>query len=342
MNDTFLRACRGQAVDYTPIWVMRQAGRYLPQYMAYHSKMGFMGMAKNPEISAIVTVQPVDEFGMDAAILFSDILTTAEPMGIELLFDNVRGPVFPNPVRSQVDVDRLNVFDPEEGLPFVFETVRRVQKELATRVPLIGFAGTPFTVGAYMVEGMATQRYFHIRRLLAEAPAVAHALFEKLTQLTIEYLKLQVKYGAQAVMLFDNTSKILNPSLYASASLPYVKRCVAALKAEGVPVIYYVNGTAALLYEIKEAGADVVGVDNRCRLDRAIEVLGPETSVQGNLEPYALFLPPDEMAVAAQQVLDYGQAARGHIFNLGDGIFPEAPAENVRSLVDIVHRLGRK
>lgn len=341
MNDTFLKACRGEPVDYTPMWIMRQAGRYLPQYMKYHDKMGFMGMAKDPEVSAIVTVQPIDEFGMDAAILFSDILTTAEPMGAELVFAK-GGPVFTHPIRTQADVDALTVFNPEEGLPYVYETVRILKKELANKVPLIGFAGTPFTVGAYMAEGSATQLYFHIRRLLSESPAVAHGLLEKLTQLTIAYVTAQVKHGAQAVMLFDNSSRVLTPELYATASLPYVKRCVAAIQAAGVPAIYYVNGTAALINEIKKAGADVVGIDNRLRLDRAIEVLGPNTSVQGNLDPFALLMPPAEMEKAARQVLDYGKAARGHIFNLGDGIFPAAPVENVRRLVDIVHRLGRK
>jgi uroporphyrinogen decarboxylase len=341
MNDTFIKACRGEKVPYTPVWLMRQAGRYLPQYMKYHDKLGFMGMAKNPEISAEVTIQPIDEFGVDAAILFSDILTTVEPMGIELIFDKARGPIFPSPIRNRADVDKLIIPDPEEGLPYVYDTVKMVSKELANRVPLIGFAGTPFTVGAYMVEGMASARYYHIKRMMVEAPELVHALMDKVTKLTTEYLRAQIKHGAKAVMLFDSCAKILTPSAYSEFALHYVKESIAALKGEGVPILYFVAGTGSLLNEIKESGADVIGVDWRCRLDRAAAVLGKDCSLQGNLDTFDLFLPKDKLEVRVKEILAMGKQARGHIFNVGDGLFPEIPVEGVRTVVDAVHKYGK-
>lgn len=341
MNDTFIKACRGEKVPYTPVWLMRQAGRYLPQYMKYHDKLGFMGMAKDPQISAEVTIQPVDEFGVDAAILFSDILTTVEPMGIELIFDKAKGPIFPNPIRCRADVDKLTVPDPEEGLHFVYDTVKILDKELKDRVPLIGFAGTPFTVGAYMVEGMASARYYHIKRMMTDAPDAVHALMDKVGKLTTEYLRAQIKHGAKAVMLFDSCAKILTPAGYTEFALPSVRDCIAGLKSEGVPIIYFVAGLGTLLNEVKAAGADVIGVDYRCRLDRAAAVLGKECSLQGNLDPFELFLPKDKLEARVKEILDMGKQARGHIFNVGDGLFPEIPVEGVRTAVEAVHRLSR-
>lgn len=342
MNDTFLKACRGEKVPYTPIWIMRQAGRFLPEYRAIQKKADFMTMCKTPELAAEVTLLPVDLLGVDAAIFFSDILTTVEPMGMELKFFPDRGPLFMNPVRTVADIDRLVVPDPEEELAFVTRAIRILVGELKNKVPLIGFAGAPFTMAAFMVEGAGSSRYLITKRLMFEEPGAFHRLLDKVTSLTTAYMKLQIDAGAPAVMLFDTCAGQLGPVDYADFNLPYVQKIIRALRPAGVPVIYYANGCGGLAELVARSGADVIGVDWRVSLGQAVRRLGSGVAVQGNLEPQVLFSDRGKIEERIREVLDGGSGAMGHIFNLGDGILPDTPVDNVRFLIDTVHRLGRR
>jgi uroporphyrinogen decarboxylase len=342
MNDTFLKACRGEKVPYTPVWIMRQAGRFLAEYRTIQKKADFMTMCKTPELAAEVTLLPVNLLGVDAAIFFSDILTTVEPMGMELKFFPDKGPLFVNPIRTVADIERLVVFDPEDKLAFVPKAVKILVKELENKVPLIGFAGAPFTVAAFMVEGAGSPRYLITKRMLFEEPKAFHILLDKVSRLTTAYMKSQIKAGAPAVMLFDTCAGQLAPADYAEFNLPYVQKIVEALKPTGVPVIYYANGCGGLAELVGRSGADVIGVDWRISLDQAVKRLGKGVSVQGNLEPQVLFASKEKIEERVKDVLDGGSRARGHIFNLGDGILPDTPVENVRFLIDAVHRLSRR
>ncbi|MEW6142903.1 MAG: uroporphyrinogen decarboxylase [Chloroflexota bacterium] len=342
MNDTFLKACRGEKVPYTPIWIMRQAGRFLPEYRAIQKKTDFMTMCKTPDLAAEVTLLPIKLLGVDAAIFFSDILTTVEPMGMDLKFFPDKGPIFMNPIRTTADIDRLVVPDPEEELAFVPKAVKILVKELSNKVPLIGFAGAPFTMAAFMVEGAGSPRYLITKRLLFEEPKAFHKLLEKVTKLTTAYMKSQINAGAPAVMLFDTCAGQLGPVDYAEFNLPYVQKIVKALKSTGVPIVYYANGCGGLAELVGKSGADVIGVDWRISLAQAVKRLGKNVTVQGNLEPQVLFSNKKKIKERVKEVLSGGSGARGHIFNLGDGILPDTPVENVRFLINTVHRLSRQ
>ncbi|MFH0942429.1 MAG: uroporphyrinogen decarboxylase [Chloroflexota bacterium] len=341
MNDTFLKACRGEPVPYTPVWLLRQGGRFIPRYREIQAKYGFLTLCRTPELAAEATMLPLSVVDVDTVILFSDILTTAEPMGMPLTYDEVKGPSFISPVRSQADVDRLVIPDPQESLAFVMEAAKIVARELKGKVPDIGFAGAPFTMAAYMVEGGASTRFFYPRKMMFEAPEVFSALVAKVTKLTTEYLRAQIKAGVDAVMYFDSLAKIIGPAEYARFALPFMKESIASLRGEGVPIIYFVNGCAPLLDLIRQTGPDVVGLDWRVSLGWAASQLGEDIAVQGNLDPYALLSPQDQMEARVKEILAQGTRAKGHIFNLGDGIFPEAPVDRVKRLVDAVHRLSR-
>lgn len=341
MNDTFLRACRGEKVPYTPIWLLRQGGRFIPRYREIQAKYGFLALCRTPELAAEVTLLPLSVVPVDTVILFSDILTTVEPMGMPLTYDEAKGPSFISPVRSQVDVDRLIIPDPEEGLAFVMKAAGIVARELGGKLPDIGFAGAPFTMATYMVEGGASTRFFYARKMMFEAPEIFSALVAKVARLTTEYLRAQIKAGVDAVMYFDSLARIISPVEYARFALPVMKESVASLRGEGVPIIYYVNGCAPLLDQIREVGPDVVGLDWRISLDGAAARLGKDIAVQGNLDPYAMLAPPDQMEARVKEILAQGAKARGHIFNLGEGIFPEVPVDRVKRLVDTVHRLSQ-
>ena len=340
MNETFLKACRGEPVSYTPVWLMRQAGRFLPGYRALQGKYGFLVLCRTPELAAQATIQPVDVLGVDAAIFFSDILTTVAPMGLDLVYDERKGPSFDNPVRTLADIQRLAVTDPEESLPFVATAIRMVARELENKVPLIGFAGAPYTVAAYMVEGGTSNRYTCTKKLMYEEPRAFADLLDKVTRVTEAYLRMQIRAGAPCVMLFDSCAVTLGPRDYAVFELPCVKRIVAALRQEEVPVIYYVNGCAGLAETVRDSGADVIGVDWRLDLDVATRRLGQAVSVQGNLEPFALYLSGVRLEERVREVLDKGAKARGHIFNVGDGVLPDTPVDNVIEMVEIVHRVS--
>ena len=342
MNDVFLRACRGEKVPYTPVWIMRQAGRFLPEYRAVQKKADFMTMCKTPELAAEVTMLPVDLLGVDAAIFFSDILTTVEPMGMKLKFLDDKGPVFLNPVRTVADIERLVVPDPEEKLAFVPKAVKILVRELKDRVPLIGFAGAPFTMASFMVDGAGSSRYLITKRLLFEEPRAFHRLMSKITKLTIAYLKTQIKAGAPSAMLFDTCAGQLTPVDYSEFNLPYIKQIINALKPMGAPIIYYANGCSGLAELVGQSGADVIGVDWRINLDEAVKRLGKKQVVQGNLEPLVLYAGKKQIEARASDVLERGAGARGHIFNLGDGILPDVPVENVKHLINTVHRISRR
>ena len=344
MNDTFLKACRGEAVDYTPVWLMRQAGRYLPEYHAVRSKYTFLEMCKTPEAAAEVSIQPVDILGVDAAILFSDILVPLEKMGAPLEFHEKRGPVFLEPIRDRAGMERLHVPDPEAELGYVMETIRILRRELAGRVPLIGFSGAPFTLATYLIEGGSSKNYFLTKKMMYTDPALYADLLNKITDCTIDYLKAQAAAGAQALQIFDSWAGVLAPNDFAEFAIPYVKRIIAALKESGVtvPIIYFANNGATLLPQSLESGADVLGLDWRLPLDEAVKVVGQRVSLQGNMDPIALLLPPAKMERLIQDILDQAKGARGHIFNLGHGIVPEIPPEQARFFVKAVHRLSKK
>jgi len=342
MNDTFLKACRGEAVDYTPVWLMRQAGRYLPEYQAIRSQVDFLTLCKNPKLAAEVTLQPVDILGVDAAILFSDILIPLEVMGMRLEFSEKEGPVLSDPVRNKAGVERLEIPDPEEDLPFIFDTIKLLRKELANRVPLIGFSGAPFTLATYLIEGGSSKSFVHTKRMMFQNSPAFHYLMDKLTTTVSSYLSAQIKAGAQAVQLFDTWAGVLTPLDYAKYALPYVKRIITEVKKEGAPVIYFANDCAGILKEIKKTGADVTGIDWRTDLGDGIKKLGKKAVVQGNLDPCALFLPQEQIEDRVKDILWKGESARGHIFNLGHGVLPQTPVENVIALVEAVHTYGRK
>lgn len=340
MNETFLKACRGEPVDYTPVWIMRQAGRYLPEYQAVRADVDFLTLCKTPELAAKVTIQPVERLGVDAAILFSDILIPVEAMGMHLEFNEKKGPILREPVRTKSALDRLIIPDTEDSMPFVIDTIRILRKEL--RVPLIGFSGAPFTLATYIIEGGSTKDFVNTKKMMYQNPGLFNGLMEKLTLTVISYLVSQIRAGAQAVQIFDSWAGILSPQDYYEYVLPHIKKTISELKKEGVPVIYFVNDCAGLLNSIKKTGADVIGIDWRIDLKEAIKKLGKRYSVQGNLDPCALFLPRERIEDRVKEILYKGEFARGHIFNLGHGILPETPVENAIAMVEAVHRYSKR
>jgi uroporphyrinogen decarboxylase len=337
----FLDACRRRPTAYTPVWLMRQAGRFLPEYRAIRARLGFLELCRTPEAATAVTLLPVEKLGVDAAILFADILLVVEPMEVGLEFARGEGPRIARPVRSAADVARLPERDPAETVPFVFETVRRVRDALAGRVPLIGFAGAPFTVASYLVEGGASRDYVATKRLMYEDPAAWHALLQLLARTTARYLNGQIAAGAQAVQLFDSWVGALAPDDYRAYVLPHTRAVIRAL-TPGAPVIHFGTGTAGLLEALRDAGGDVIGLDWRVDLDDAWRRLGPDVAVQGNLDPAALFGPPPEIRRRAAAILARAGGRPGHVFNLGHGVLPGTPVEHVRALVDAVHELSTR
>ncbi|WP_420263937.1 uroporphyrinogen decarboxylase [Candidatus Magnetominusculus dajiuhuensis] len=338
MNNTFLNACMGKETDYTPVWIMRQAGRYLPEYRKIREKVDFLTLCKTPELAAEVTTQPVDILGVDAAILFSDILIPIEKMGLKLKFYEKKGPKFSNPIRTQKDADKLKVINPDEDVPYVLDTIRILRKGL--KVPLIGFSGAPFTAATYMIEGGSSKNFLKTKRIIYNDPQLFTSLMDKITETTIAYLSAQIKAGAQAVQLFDSWAGALAPSDYEVAAFPYAKKVIEALKPLGVAVIYFVNDCAGVLDIAVGAGADVMGVDWRIDMAEAAKKIGKKLTVQGNLDPCVLFSTKNHIKEMAVDIIKKAKGARAHIFNLGHGILPETPPENVKTLVKIVHDAG--
>ena len=318
---------------------MRQAGRYMPEYRAMRERYGFLELARNPEAAAEVTLQPVARLGVDAAILFADILLIVEPLGVGLEFAKGEGPVIHRPVRSEAAIARLPRVDVESSVPFVFEAVRRVKQALAGQVPLIGFAGAPFTVASYLVEGGPSRDYLYTKRLMYEEPEAWHRLMEILTAATARYLNGQIAAGAGAVQLFDSWVGVLAPDDYRAFVQPHMRALIRTL-TPGAPVIHFGTGTAALLPLMRAAGGDVIGLDWRVDLDTAWAALGHDVAVQGNLDPAVLLAGPPYIRQRVKDILDRAGGRPGHIFNLGHGVLPGTPVEHVKALVDIVHELS--
>jgi uroporphyrinogen decarboxylase len=337
----FLKACRGEPTSYTPIWLMRQAGRYQPEYRAIRAKVSFVELCKTPDLAAEVTILPVTQLGVDAAILFADILLILEPLGIGFEFTKGDGPHIEKPVRTRKDIDDVaSDIKAEQSLGYVMDTVRRVRKGLPASVPLIGFAGAPFTLASYAIEGGGSKDYLHTKKLMYSDEGAWNVLMEKLTTAVIDYLNAQVKHGAQALQVFDSWVGALSPGDYARYVKPHMKRLFAALD-KSVPHIHFGTGTATLLQHQKEAGGDVIGFDWRVELGPTWERLGAR-AVQGNLEPYSLLAPREELKRRASEVLASAGGRPGHIFNLGHGIFPEATVDQVKALVDHVHETSQR
>jgi uroporphyrinogen decarboxylase len=336
MNDLFLRACRGEEVERLPVWLMRQAGRYLPEYRAIREKADFLTLCKTPELAAEVTLQPVRILGVDAAILFADILLPLEAMGAELQFVKGDGPSFPNPVRSREDVARLRAPDVQSTLGYVFDAMRLVRRELEGKVPVLGFGGTPWTLAAYLVEGGGSK---HFDKLLAWSysdPEGLALLLDRIADTSIEYLLGQIEAGAQALQLFDTWGGLLDLERWRALALPPLAKVVAAIKGQ-VPLIYYINGGSHLLPATRELDVEVLSVDWRQPLSQVRQAVGPRV-LQGNLDPAALLGPIPEIQRRTAALVEQGRGG-GHIVNLGHGILPMVPVENARAFVDAVKGL---
>jgi uroporphyrinogen decarboxylase len=338
--NAFLQACRGEATSYTPIWLMRQAGRYQPEYRAIRAKVSFVELCKSPDLAAEVTILPVTQLGVDAAILFADILLVLEPLGIGFEFRG-DGPVIPKPLRSGADIDAVREqIHARDSLDFVMATVRRVRSGLPSGIPLIGFAGAPFTLASYAIEGGGSRDYMHTKRLMYTDEGAFRALMHKLTSAVIDYLNAQVEAGAQCLQVFDSWIGCLSPADYVRYVKPHMTRLFAELDKR-VPHIHFGTGTASLLRHQREAGGDVIGLDWRVELGPTWDALGAK-AVQGNLDPYLLLAPREELERRASEVLRSAGGRPGHIFNLGHGIFPEASVDQVRALVDHVHQESQR
>lgn len=339
MNDTFLKACRGEKTDYTPVWMMRQAGRYLPEYQKVRANFTFLELCKTPELCVEVTLQPVDILGVDAAILFSDILIPMEAMGAPLYFHEGRGPIFPEPVRTREALDQLIIPDPDQHTGFVMETIRLLRKEL--KVPLIGFSGAPFTLATYLIEGGSSKVFWETKKMMFTQPDLFHSLMEKITACTSLYLQAQARAGAQALQIFDSWAGVLAPCDFEEFALPYVQKIISDLQPTGLPIIYFANNGATLLELSVKSGADVLGLDWRIDIGDAVKVVG-NRAVQGNIDPFALMLPKDKLRQRIGNLLHGARNAHGHIFNLGHGIHQFTPPDQAKIAIDAVHELSAK
>lgn len=337
----FLAACRREQTPYTPVWLMRQAGRYMEDYRKLRAQHDFLNLCKRPDLATEITLTPVERLGVDAAILFADILLILEPLGVGLEYSKGDGPVIHRPVRSSKDIDGLEDFDPQQELAFVYDAVRKIRSALNDKVPLIGFAGAPFTLASYLIEGSGSRNYIHTKKLFYTSPESWKRLMERLAKLIGQYLNCQIAAGAQAVQIFDSWAGCLTPGDYERFAMPYTKAVVDAI-TPGVPVIHFSTGTAGALKQIRAAGGDVIGLDWRIHLDDGWAALGHDVAVQGNLDPVALFASPKEIKSRAADIIRRAAGRPGHIFNLGHGVLPETPVNNVIALVDTVHELSAR
>jgi len=336
INDLFLRACRRQAVPRTPVWMMRQAGRYLPEYRAVRITTDFLTLCKTPELAAEVTIQPVELIGVDAAIIFSDILVVPEAMGMELRIEESKGPQFPKPIASRDDIAALTVKDPEKSLKFVMDALELSKRMLNGRVPLIGFSGSPWTLAAYMVDGGGSRDFHKTKTMMLEDPEGFSMLMEKLSQMVRLYLEAQIAAGADAVQVFDTWGGILTPDHYKKWSLDWIFKIISTMQRDGVPVIVFSKGANHSIEDIASIGADVVGIDWTMDIGEARALIGDRVAIQGNLDPSTLFASPDRIKQEVRSVLKkYGEGT-GHVFNLGHGIAPGVPVEHARAFVSAV------
>lgn len=336
-TDRLLRACRRQVVDCTPVWFMRQAGRYMAEYRALRQRYSLLTLCKTPELAAEVTLQPIRCLPVDAAIIFTDLLIPLEPMGAKLVFAPHEGPIIENPIRAAADVEALRLIDPEAELAFTLEAIRLVCRELDGRLPLIGFAGAPFTLASYLIEGSGSRHYLETKRLMYHHVEAWHRLLAKLADMSTAFLRAQIRAGAQVVQLFDSWVGCLAPDDYRTYVLPHTRRVIEGVRDAGVPLIHFATGATALLEAMREAGGDVIGVDWRLPLDDAWQRLGRDVGIQGNLDPVALLAPLPEISRRVDEILRRAGNRAGHIFNLGHGILPETPVEHVHAVVEMVH-----
>lgn len=344
-NDRFLRALMRQPVDVTPVWMMRQAGRYLPEYRATREKAGsFMDLCKSPELACEVTIQPLDRFALDAAILFSDILTIPDAMGLGLSFEAGEGPRFDKPVRTAADVKRIGVPDPEGELKYVMDAVRTIRRELNGRVPLIGFSGSPWTLATYMVEGSGTKEFAKIKGMMYDQPALCHQLLDVTARSVVSYLNAQVAAGAQALMIFDTWGGVLTPRDYKEFSLRYMAQIVDGLTREAdgrkVPVVLFTKGGGAWLEDMAATGCDALGIDWTLDIGEARKRVGNKVALQGNMDPSVLYASPERIRREVGEILASFGPGNGHVFNLGHGIHQHVEPEHARAFVDAVHELS--
>ncbi|HVP80628.1 MAG TPA: uroporphyrinogen decarboxylase [Thermodesulfobacteriota bacterium] len=337
----FLRACRRQPTPYTPIWLMRQAGRYMKEYRALRKKYSFLEMCKNPELAAKVTLQPIEKFKLDAAIIFSDILIPLEPMGVEFEFAKGEGPVFRHPLREKKDVERLRLIEPEEEIPFLMKAIRTVRKELEGKVPLIGFSGAPFTLASYIIEGGHSSNYVLTKSLMYQDRPTWDALMRMISEVLVRYLNAQIRSGVQVVQMFDSWVGCLTPSDYEEYVLPYSKKVIEGV-GKAVPFIHFATSNSTLLELMKHAGGDVIGVDWRVNIGEAWARLGHDIAIQGNLDPVILYGPVSLIEKNVKKILDSVGDRPGHVFNLGHGILPTTPIDHVAALVDMVHEYSSR
>ena len=341
-NDLFLRACKRQPTERTPVWIMRQAGRYLPQYRAIREKFDFITMCKTPELAAEVTIQPVDLIGVDAAIIFSDILVIPEAMGMKLEMIERKGPKLFNPIRTKSDVIRLKEIDPYKELKYVLDAVSLSKKELNNRVPLIGFAGSPWTLMTYMVEGGGSKSFSEIKRFIYNQPDAAHLLLDKIAVAVADYLSAKIEAGADAVQIFDTWGGLLSPADFGEFSLNYITKVISNIKRKDQQVIVFAKGVHYNLDKLAMCGADVIGLDWTMNLGQTKKMIGDKVALQGNLDPAVLYGSHDKIRTEVINVLDsYGEGT-GHIFNLGHGILPDVSSENAKYLVDVVKEESKK
>lgn len=346
-NDTFLRALLRQPTEYTPIWLMRQAGRYLPEYCATRKRAGsFLELCKSPAMACEVTLQPLERFDLDAAILFSDILTVPDAMGLGLYFADGEGPRFERPLADEGAIRKLGVPDPHVELKYVIDAVSEIRRALDGRVPLIGFSGSPWTLACYMVEGSSSSDYRKIKSLAYSRPDLMHHILDVTAQAVISYLNAQIEAGAQAVMVFDSWGGVLSEAAYEEFSLRYLRQVVAGLKreheGERIPSIVFTKGGGLWLEAIADVGSDAVGLDWTMDIGRARRLVGDKVALQGNIDPNVLFAPPEAIAAETCRILDAFGNHPGHVFNLGHGISQFTPPEHVTALVNTVHEHSRK
>ena len=345
-NDRLIRALLRQPTDTTPVWIMRQAGRYLPEYREVRQQAGsFLDLCKNTELACEVTLQPLRRFDLDAAILFSDILTIPDAMGLGLYFAEGEGPKFERPLRSHADIDRLGVPDPADELHYVTDAVSLIRRELDGAVPLIGFSGSPWTLSTYMVEGGSSKEYRHIKGMLYQSPKTLHLLLQKLAQSVTDYLNAQIEAGAQAVMIFDTWGGVLTPETYRAFSLDYMAQIVAGLKREHdgqtIPVTLFTKGGAQWLEIMADTGCNALGLDWTIEIDAARTRVGDRVALQGNLDPCVLYAEPEAIRARVKDVIDRFGNHPGHVFNLGHGIHQTVNPDHLGVLVDAVHEYGR-
>jgi uroporphyrinogen decarboxylase len=335
----FMKACRLEPVDATPIWLMRQAGRYMREYRELRARVPFLELCKNPQLVSEVTVTAAERLGVDAAIIFADLLLIVEPLGYQLEYDRGEGPVIKPRLAQPDDVGRLREVEPEESLGYVFDAIRQTRADLNPRTPLIGFAGAPFTLASYLIEGGGAKNYRHTKTLMYRDPGAWCALMEHLARSLAKFVNGQIAAGAQAVQIFDSWVGCLGPADYAEFVLPYTRLMMQQI-TPGTPIIHFGTGNAMLLELMRDAGGQIIGVDSRVELDEAWARLGPKVGIQGNLDPVVLYADPAYIRGRAERILRQAGGRPGHIFNLGHGILPDTPVENVIALVEMVHEMS--